>query len=87
MNLFSSTTPAFLLLGLLIFSFGCQEESKPEMSAAEHARRVAKDDSTTIRISPEQLRKNLKTNEMATFQAMTLSKRTCSAAESVQWTR
>ena len=67
MKLFSSTTSAFLLLGLLICSVGCQEESKPEMSAAEHARRVAKDDSTTIRISPEQLRKNLKTNEMATF--------------------
>ena len=67
MNLFSRTMPALLLLGFLVLSFGCQEESKQGMTAADHARRVAKEDSTTLKMTPDELRKKLNTNEMATF--------------------
>lgn len=67
MNLFSRTMPAFLLLSFLMLSLGCQEESKQGMTAAEHARRMAKEDSTTLKVTPDALRKKLNTNEMATF--------------------
>lgn len=45
---------------------GCGE-SPPESTAAERARRSMKDDSSTVQITPDELRRKLGTNEMATF--------------------
>lgn len=45
---------------------GCEEGPATDKTA-EHARRAAKEDSTTLKMTPDELRRKLKTNEMATF--------------------
>ncbi len=68
MNLLTRMLPHVLLTAVVFASAGCGEKkSDMEISAAEHARRAAREDSTTLKRKPEDLRRALKTNEMATF--------------------
>ncbi len=52
--------------GLSIFVAGC-EEGPEGITAAEHARRAAENDSTTLKLAPKDLQKKLNANEMAKF--------------------
>jgi internalin A len=45
---------------------GCGKETATP-TAADYARRVVREDSTTLKVTPQLLREKLKTNEMATF--------------------
>lgn len=64
-SLLRSLVPsALLLVGSLLA--GCDDGPAVDKSA-EHARRAALEDSTTLKLTPDQLRKKLKANEMATF--------------------
>lgn len=58
--------PYFVLVALMALLIGCAEEPV-DMFATEHARRAAAEDSTTVKLTPEKLRKDLNTNELATF--------------------
>jgi hypothetical protein len=55
-----------VLLTTLVLT-GCGNEKPATLTAAERARRSAKDDKTTLKVTPDDLRRKLKTNEMATF--------------------
>lgn len=66
MKFISSQLLFLALVGMLTALSGCEEGPK-EVTAADHARRVAREDSTTLKLNPDELRRKLKTNEMATF--------------------
>jgi hypothetical protein len=53
-------------LAPLVLLTGCEEGPATDKTA-EHARRAAQEDSTTLKMTPDELRRRLKTNEMATF--------------------
>lgn len=58
--------PQIALAAMLTIFIGC--DGRPQdTSAAERARRSAAEDSTTLKVTPDELRRKLKTNEMATF--------------------
>jgi len=62
-----SRTVKFLAICVLVNALpGCGKEPVTP-TAADYARRVVREDSTTLKVTPEQLRAKLKTNEMATF--------------------
>ncbi len=60
------TTFIAVLLSVFAALTGCDDGPEP-ITAAEHARRAALEDTTTLKRTPDQLRRELKTNEMATF--------------------
>lgn len=64
MKMDSFSRPAICLC--LILLAGCSE-GPTETTAAERARRIAAEDKSTLPITPEELRRRLGTNEMATF--------------------
>lgn len=64
-SLMQRLVPSALLICSSLLT-GCDEGPAVDKSA-EHARRAAQEDSTTLKMTPDQLRKQLKTNEMATF--------------------
>lgn len=56
-----------IILKMLLALCGCMQEEPSSITAADRARRSAKEDKTTLKITPDELRRRLKTNEMATF--------------------
>jgi Leucine-rich repeat (LRR) protein len=58
--------PGIVMAGMVIGLIGC-DESPTSISVADHARRAAEEDSTTLQLTPEELRRKLNANEMATF--------------------
>jgi len=59
--------PAIALICLLAGSGCADQEPKSSLTAQEQARRAGQNDSTTLRVDPKALRKQLGTNEMAKF--------------------
>jgi internalin A len=59
---------AKVALFCILILAGCNKsEQKTTLTAAEHARRAAENNSTTLRVDPKALRAQLGTNEMAKF--------------------
>ena len=63
----SHRIPAITLVCLLLCNGCTDQEPKSSLTAEEQARRAGQNDSTTLRVDPKALRKQLGTNEMAKF--------------------
>jgi len=58
--------PQIAMIGMVIGLIGC-DEGPTSLTVADHARRAAEEDSTTMALTPDELRRRLNANEMATF--------------------